>query len=55
MATVTRTQVGKNGVSINFFGISVGLQVSGIRQALGLLRKGAHKVAVVTERRLATK
>ena len=55
MATVTRTQIGRGGVSINFFGIGLGLQVTGVRRALGLLRKGAHKVAAVTEKKLATK
>ena len=51
----TRTEINRNSIGIHIFGIGATVQVTGVKQAFGLLRKSAHKVVQVTERKLADK
>ena len=44
-----------NVIAVQVFGIGVSARITGVKQAFGLLRKGAHKVASAAERKLATK
>ena len=51
----TRTEINRNSIGIHIFGIGATIQVTGVKRTLDLLRKSAHKVAQVTERKLADK
>ena len=40
-----KTTINQNSIGIHIFGIGASVQVTGIKQVFGLLRKGTHKAA----------